>query len=245
MKKISFLILTAAMSLASVISVKAQTADEIISKHLAATGGEANWKKINSVKMIGSVNAGGTEIPITITNIQKKAFRMDMVFNGMNNYQIITNTEGWSYFPAYGQPKPEATPAETLKQAQESLDLMPMVDYKSKGIKVAYLGKDDVEGTECHKLKFTYASGKEETIYIDASNYYHIRSVIKANANGKEVEQTSNFSNFQKLPEGVVFPMSVDEGMGAFAIKTIEVNKPIDESIFKPTEVAAGKDAKK
>ena len=114
----------------------------------------------------------------------------------------------------------------------------PLVDYQAKGNKIAYLGKDQVEGTDCHKLKVTYPNGKEETVYIDASNFYHIRSVEKIQANGKEEEVTSNYGNFQKLPEGIFWPMSLDNGVGPIALKTVEVNKPIDESMFKPdTEI--------
>ncbi len=246
MKKIRFSILASAMVFASFFTAKAQTADEIITKHIAAIGGADNWKKINSLKMIGSINAGGMEIPVTITTINKKAQRVDFVVNGMGNYVIITNKEGWSFAPIQGQTKPEAMTADNVKESQDQLDVQgELIDYKEKGNKVAFLGKDDVEGTECYKIKMTHASGKEETMYFDASNYYHIRSVLKVIANGQEVEQTANYGNFQKLPEGIVYPMNIDSGNGPVALKSVEINKPVDESIFKPTEVAAGKDDKK
>ena len=54
-------------------------------------------------------------------------------------------------------------------------------------------------------------------------------------ADGKEVEATVNYSNFQKLPEGITVPMTVDSEMGPVAMKTIEVNPTEDESIFKPS----------
>lgn len=246
MKNFKLLTLAVTMLFAGFTSVKAQTADEIINKHIAAIGGLDNWKKITSVKMVGSVNAGGTEIPSTVTKVDGKGFRMEFSFSGMNNYMIITPKAGWMYFPVQGQTKPEAIPDEMIKESQTDLDIQgSLIDYKAKGNKVTYLGKDDVEGTECHKLKVTHSDGKEETVYIDAANYYHIRSVEKIKANGKEVEQTSNFSNFQKLPEGIVFPMTIESGNGPFAIKSIEINKPVDESIFKPTEVTGSTDAKK
>ena len=113
-----------------------------------------------------------------------------------------------------------------------------MIDYKAKGNTVTYLGKDDVEGTDCYKLKVTLKSGKEETIYIDASNYYHIRSVSKYKADGKETEMTQNFGDFQKLPEGIVYAMSQDGGVGQVKFKTIEINKPIPDDFFVYKEEA-------
>jgi hypothetical protein len=234
MKSIRYSVAAASMLLCSFVSVKAQTADEIIQKHITAIGGADNWKKIKSIKMIGSMSAQGAELPISIVIVPGKAQRVEFTMSGMTNYQIVTNKEGWSYFPIGGQQKPEAMTADDVKESQESLDLQPLIDYKTKGCTATFLGKDDVEGTECFKLKLAYKSGKEETMYFDATSYYHIRSVQKLKANGQEMEQTANYSNFQKLPEGVVYPMSIDEGQGTVVVKTVEINKPVDESIFKP-----------
>jgi len=242
MKNIKISIISAVLILASLISAKAQTADEIIQKHITAIGGLENWQKLNSVKMTGNINAGGMEIPVTITNMQNKAQKVEFTINGMTGYQIITNTDGWAFNPMAGQQSPQAMTTEDVKQAQSDLDMQgPLIDYKTKGNKVTYLGKDDVEGTECHKLKVTYPNGKEETLYIDATTFYHIRSVEKIKANGKEEEHTSNYGNYQKLPEGIVWPMSIDGGGGAVAVTSVEINKPIDESIFKPTTDAGKK----
>ena len=239
MRSIKFSIIATSMVVGSFVTAKAQTADDIIQKHITAIGGADNWKKVNSLKLIGSINAGGQELPVTVTKVNGKGFKAEFTVSGMTGYMILTPTEGWAYSPMQGQQKPEAMTAEDVKESQDELDIAgPLLDYKTKGCKVAYLGKDDVEGTECHKLKVTYASGKEQTMFIDAATFYHIRTVEKTKANGKEEEQVSNFGNFQKLPEGIVFPMSIDEGEGPVAVKTVEVNKPIDDGTFKPTEPA-------
>lgn len=235
MKNMKISILALAMIFAGT-ATKAQTADEIINKHIAAVGGIDNWKKVNTMKITGAINAGGMEIPVIMTKVDDKAMKVEFTLNGMTGYQILTKTEGWAYSPFQGQTKPEALTAEDVKDSQDQLDIQgELMDYKAKGNKIESLGKDDVEGTECFKLKVTRPDGKEETEYIDVSNYYHIRTVMKMKANGKENEVVFNFSNFQKLPEGIVFPMSMDGGNGNINFKTVEINKPVDESMFKPT----------
>jgi hypothetical protein len=235
MKGLRYSLVAAALLAGGFGTVKAQTADEIVSKYVAAIGGAENWKKVNSIKMVGSMNAGGMEFPVTVTTVKDKGFRMEFSVNGVNNYQIITPKEGWMYFPIQGQQKAEAIPAEMVKESQEELEIQdPLIDYKARGSKVAFLGKDAVEGTECYKLKLTRASGKEETMYIDASTYYQIRSVEKVKANGKEMENTTNYGNYQKLPEGIVYPMSIESPEGPITLKSVEINKPVDEKIFKP-----------
>jgi hypothetical protein len=238
MRKFRFAIAAAAL-LFTGFSSFAQTADEIIQKHIAAIGGADNWKKVTSLKATGNINAGGMQIPVSMTTVQGKGQKVEFTINGMTGYGIITPTTGWAYSPMQGQTKPEAIPDEMVKESQDQLDVQGvLIGYKDKGCKVTYLGKDQVEGTECHKLKVVHKSGKEETMYFDASNYYHIRSVEKSKANGKEVELTSNYGNFQKLPEGIVFPMSVESEDGPIAFTSVEVNKPVDEAIFKPSEAA-------
>lgn len=211
------------------LKATAQTADEIIQKHLAAIGGAENWKKINSIKKTGYRMSRGTEVPITVTILEGKGSKVESTFSGMTSYVIITDKEGWSFNPRNSQ-KPEALPDETVKMAQDRLNIEgPLIGYKAKGYKINYYGTDDVEGTECHKLKVIMPSGKEETIYIDASNYYLVRIVDKTKANGKEQVQTTTYGDYEKLPEGIIYPMSYDN----VTIKKVEINGVIDDKIFK------------
>lgn len=212
------------------LTATAQTVDEIIQKHLAAIGGADNWKKINSIKKSCVRLTRGTEIPVTITILQGKGYRQESTFSGMTSYTIITDKEGWNYNPRNGL-KAEALPAESVKLSQNILDIQgPLIDYKAKGYKITYYGTDDVEGTECHKLKVVMPSGKEETIFIDASNYYLVRTVEKTKANGKEQVQTITYGDYETLPEGIIYPMSYN----GITIRKIEINGTIDDKIFKP-----------
>jgi hypothetical protein len=237
MRTFKLLIIAATILLGSNINISAQSAEKIVEKHIAAIGGADNWKKIKTMKLTGSMNAGGLEIPVIITTAQGRGQRVEFTFSGMAGYQIMTTTEGWSYAPFGGQTTPEAITPELVKESQDDLDIQgPLIDYKAKGNTLTLLGKDEVEGTECFKLKVVSPSGKEQTMFIDASNYYHIRTIEKIKANGKEEEHISNYGNYQKLPEGIVYPMSIDDGEGPITIKTVEINIPVDDSIFKLPE---------
>ena len=156
---------------------------------------------------------------------------------GMTGYQIVTPTQGWSFMPFQGQAKPEALTEEQLKESIDDLDLQgKFIDYSSKGSTVEMLGKEDVEGTECFKIKITTKSGNVETVFIDPKSFLIVRSISKRKANGQEADMTTDYSNYQKLPEGIVVPMSMTLPFGELKISKVEVNKTIDESIFKPVE---------
>lgn len=230
MKRIVFslLLMTAAFI------TKAQTADEIITKHIEAIGGADAWKKVNSVKMEGTMQVQGATVTMTQTILHTKGNRQDISVMGMNGFTIIAPTSGWNFMPFNGQAAPEALTPEDVAEAQADLDVQgSLIDYAAKGHTVEYLGKDDVEGTDCFKLKINLKSGKSETYFFDAKSYLLIRSIAKQKANGQEVEITTNFSNYEKLPEGILVAKSVTLPFGEMNITKITINGPVDETIFK------------
>ena len=235
MKKILFSIL--ATMIVGFSFAQDLTADQIVNKYIDAIGGKAAWSKVNSIVMKGSLKVQGAEVEVTTTVLDKKGAKQDIRIGGMNGYNIITADSGWNYFPWAGQKIPEPITADDLKQAQDQLDVQGnLIDYAAKGHKVELLGKDDVDGVEAYKLKETLKSGKEETIYIDPETFLIIRDVTKQKANGQEVEQKTDLSNYQKLPEGIVVPMSIKLGMGELVLTEVKVNSNVDPSIFHPSK---------
>jgi hypothetical protein len=220
-------------------SAFAQTADEIISKHIAAIGGADAWNKVNSIRQEGSMQVQGADVAIVLTAVNGKGSRQDITLTsmGMSGYQIITPTEGWNYMPFNGQMSPEAMTADDVAQAQDDLDTHgSLVDYKAKGHTVEYLGKEDVDGTEAYKIKVTLKGGKIQTLFFDPETFYVIRSTVKQKVNGQEIEQSSDLSNYEKLPEGIVVPKTITLPFGDLTITKVEVNGTVDEKLFKKPE---------
>jgi hypothetical protein len=221
---------------ATAFSVNAQTAEEIVAKHIDAIGGAEAWKKVNSVKMEGTMQGQGAELAVTITVLNGKGARQDLSIMGMTGYQIVTPTEGWNYMPFQGQTTPEAMTAEDLAESQDDLDAQGnLIDYAAKGHTVELMGKDDVDGTECFKLKITKKGGKSETIFVDPKSYLILRRVKLRKANGQEIEVATNYSNYEKLPEGIIVPksMTLPFGVGELIISKITINGDVDETAFK------------
>ena len=212
-----------------------QTADEIISKHIEAIGGKERLLTLNTAIMDGILSVQGAEIPLKIFQANNKGSRVQIDFMGMSGYIINTMTEGWTFLPFQGQAAPEAMAADLVKEGADQLDIQgALLNYTEKGHKVEYLGKEDFEGTECFKLKINFKGGSESTMFFDPANYYVIKLVTKSKAGGQESEQVQTFSNYQKTPEGFVFPMAMTGfGPGEVSFSKIEINAPIDDSKFK------------
>ena len=219
-----------------IVKAKAQTADEIIDNYIKAIGGKEAWVKINTIKQDAVLNINGTEIKISFVTEQNKGYRQNVSLAGMTGYTIFTDTAGWNYYPWQGHQKPEAVTPEDVKEAQDNLDVQgPLIDYKGKGHLIEYLGKDDFEGTECYKIKFTEKSGKIITYYIDPSNYFIIHSVTLSKANGQEVESTTDYSNYKMLPGGIWMAMNIGSPGNTLKVLKTEINTAVDENLFKPS----------
>lgn len=235
MKAIKTMMLALTGVLLSVASF-AQSADEVISKHIAAIGGADNWKKVNSIRQEASLSVQGMDIPIVITFVQNKGFKQEFTVMGMTGYSIVTPEGGWNFNPMQGQSKPEPVTADELKYGKDQLDIQgEFIDYKAKGHTAELLPNEDVDGTSCFKIKLTRKSGTESVFFFDPKTYYIIRVLSKVIANGQEVETTVNMSNFQKLPEGIVMAYTMENGQipAPITITKVVVNGPVDESVFK------------
>ena len=180
----------------------------------------------------------GMEMPCTITILKDKGMRQDFTVMGTANYVVMTPTEGWMFIPAQGSTEPQAMPAEQLKNVAEQLDFQDkLMDAAAKKYQIELVGKEEINGQQCYKLKVTDADKDEHIFFVDAKTYYTVRNVEKANVQGQEMEVTINYSDYQKLPDGIVVAMKEDSGdAGTMTYKTYETNTVKDESIFKPSK---------
>ncbi len=217
------------------VQINAQTADEIIEKNIKALGGLDKLKSIQSVVMEGKINAQGMEIPINMALVKNEAMRTDFSVMGMNCWVIMTKDSGWMFMPMQGQTKPEPMPMDAIKEGVDQLDLEgELVGYKEKGNSIEYLGMDDVEGTDCHKIKVITKNGNTHYYLIDPKSFYTVRKISKQKAGGKEMDIQVDMGNYKEVEGGYVFPFTVTSMGGPVEMTKILVNSKVDPEKFKP-----------
>ncbi len=181
-----------------------------------------------------SVNAGGMEIPMKMTILNKIGFRMDMSIMGMDNYEIVNTKEGYTYYPIQQMKTPEKMTDDDHKIKMEDADLQgEFFDYQKKGIKIELQGEEDIEGTMCYKVLCIMPSKSEKRLFIDKETFQVIRSITKSIKNGKEEESQVDYSNF-KLVDGLVMPYEMSMGqMGILKISKYTINLEVKEELFQ------------
>ena len=221
------------------VTVKAQTADEIIAKHIEAIGGKEKISKINSIYLEGSMDIMGNEAASTTVILHGKGFKNEVNIAGQKIVQCITDTGGWSINPMNGQPTATEMTPEMVKAGQHQIFIGgALFNYAEKGSKVELVGSEDIQGVKTTKLKLTTKGNTELIYYIDPAKYHVVRSVSKSSINGQESEITVNYSNYQTTEYGFVLPFTAEinlqQGLVITNItKKVEINKPVEESVFK------------
>lgn len=239
MRSQSFLKLLVLMVLAFVIqsnTVRAQSVDEIINKHVAAMGGD-KYTGIKSIKIESSAQIMGMDLPSNTTIVQGRGLLSKTTVQGSDIVQAIDGKTGWMINPMTGQSGATALTEDQVKMSAGQLDLTGLYNYKAKGYKAELSGEDKIEGAPVFVVKVDMGNGTIANHYVSKDTYYILKSVVNTNVQGQDVELKTNFSNFKQV-DGVTFPFTTEiespamPGVMTMVVKNVEVNPTVDESIF-------------
>ena len=233
-----FLLALAALAVFAV-SASAQTADEIVAKFIKTIGGMEKIQAVKSLRRTGKFNGGGGfEAVIVEENKRPNLVRQEFQIQGMTGVTAYDGKTGWKIEPWNGKKDAEPLGEEEMKGIVEDSDLDgPLVNYKEKGVRVEYVGTDEVEGSDAYKLKVTLPSGDVRLYYMDTDYYVPIKIESKRMIRGAEVESETLLGDYKEV-NGWYLPFSVENGPKGSQNKSkvtyekIEANVPIDDSRF-------------
>ncbi len=249
MKKLSILITTLVLGC---FSAQAQTADEIIKGYHEVTGGEAAWEKVTGMTMKGSVNQGGMEIPVEVTQLKSGEQLISINLQGKEIVQSAFDGEVlWS--TNFQTMKPEKADGEMLIITKQQTQDFPdaLLNYKKKGYTAELVGSETMDGVETHKIKLTKKPLSIEGKEVENIDYYYFdketniliaqESEVKVGPQKGIISQTL-FSDYQEV-DGLYFPFSISQGIKGggsqpLVVKEIIINPEVDKSRFAfPVEV--------
>ncbi|HEY7095739.1 MAG TPA: hypothetical protein VH437_03390 [Terriglobales bacterium] len=215
----------------------AQSVDEIIVKTLAARGGTEKVKSVNSERLTGRISVGpGVEGPFIVEIKRGGKMREGMLLNGKTIIRATNGTIGWMKI---GDDAPTALSPGDLKNMAGGADLDgPLMDYKAKGNRVEYSGKEKLDGKDTYKLKVTLKDGEVREEYIDCESNLGLKWVGKIVNQEKEVAVESLFSDYRAV-DGVMFAFRIDSqtvgssNQQTITLDKVEVNPSLDDPRFE------------
>lgn len=232
------LVALAAIALVS-IAASAQTADEIIAKHIQARGGMEKLKSVKSIRSTGKREIQpGFAVPIVLEQTRPNKMRADFTVQGMTGSLAYDGAQGWQLMPFQGKTDPEPMPEDMVKEFAEDSDIDgPFVDWKTKGHKVELVGKEQVEGTDTYHLRMTKKDGTISDVWFDADSFLEIKSATRRMVRGTQQEFEAVVGDYKEVG-GLMMPHSAQFGEKgqpklSMTFDKIEINPAIEDARFK------------
>lgn len=216
------------------------TVDELVSKNIEAKGGADALHALQSLRLSGKMLVQEGQIQLAYLQIKKRPeeVRTESSLQGMTQIEAYDGKEGWKVSPFFGRKDPERMSADDVKTLIEDAEIDgPLVDWKTKGSKVEYLGTEDVEGTLAHKLKVVRKNGDVNFVYLDPDHFLEIRVLTQRMRHGAYEEVETDLGDYENAA-GVFVPTSIEFGRkGApdkqrIIIDKVEANAPVDNAVF-------------
>lgn len=227
----------------------AYTADELAAKNAAAKGGLDKLSALKSVRLSGKlrVNSGTVELRYVALIRRPDSIRYEVQLQGLTRVQAFDGKQAWQINPFQGRKDPERLSADDAKGLGENAADFTgvLVDYKSKGYTLDYLGTEDIDGTQAHKLRVTRPNGDLTYVYLDPDYFLEIRAVNRRIEHGVPNETVIDYGDYEKVA-GVYFPFAVESGpkgssvRASVQVEKAEVNVAAGESLFQFPDSPAG-----
>jgi len=235
----------AACGLLWAAQAQAQTADEVVEKHLAAVGGRGALAKLNSRTSTGSITLSvqGTDVtgPVEIynkaPNKSRTHFAIDLSQFGAGEVVIDQRCDGKTAFASNSMQGDRDITGNQLQGMLNATFPTPFLNYKETGAKVELVGKETIGGRAAHVLLYTPKIGPSSRQFFDAENFLLLRAVTKIDVPemGGETEQTTDLEDYREIGGiKVPFTLKIVNPMQALKITLakVEFNTPIDDAMF-------------
>ena len=176
------------------------TAAQIVEKNVAARGGEAAWRAVQTLSWSGKMDAGGNnqrslrapgmpapppppkdasvqvQLPFVLEMKRGNKSRLELQFNGQTAVQVYDGAQGWKLRPFLNRHEAEQFTADEVKIAAGQADLDgELLDYAAKGTKIDVEGVEKVDGQDAYKLKLTLKNKQVLHEWIDAKSFLEVK----------------------------------------------------------------------
>ena len=228
-------------------AASAQTADDIIEKGIAASGGREALAKVTSRMTTGTmtVSTPGGDIVGTILNQApnktQTVITLDLSAMGAGKMTIDQRFDGTNGYASNSMQGVTPVTSSQLDTWRNAIFPSPFLDYKARGTKIELTGKEKVGDKDAYALVITPAKGPSSRLWMDATTYQPVKTITTVEtAEVGQIEHTTVLSDFREV-DGITMPFKF---VGSSTIQTftvvvtkVEHNVNVDPARFaKPAQ---------
>lgn len=169
----------------------------VIAKYIKAVGGAEKVASIKNASMTGEADFQGQKILIKTISDSENSRLMQSTSVGGNVVQKTLLVDGKAKIIMMGQT--QEVPEETAALLRPQTHVFPEQNYAEMGYEMAYIGTEDIDGEETHKLEITAPNG------MKTAEYYSVESGLKVRTSSEATGDIS-YSDYQEV-DGILFPM--------------------------------------
>lgn len=226
------------------------SAEQVVEKNVAARGGLAAWRGVQTLTLEGQVDAGGKpshSLPYVLKQKRPHLSRLEIIFKDQVSLQVYDGKQGWKLRPFLNRIEVEAYTPEEARQAVAADDLDgALIDYAAKGNQVSLAGTESVEGHPAYKLAVKHHDGGVHHVWVDAGSFLELKAEgEKRKLDGRPHDVSIYFRDW-KSEHGLMIAHTTDTVVEAtkqpapyrMTITKVSVNDVLDDKLFqKPAPV--------
>jgi hypothetical protein len=234
--------LAALLALIAAPAALAYNADELVAKNIEAKGGLDKLHALKTLRLSGRMRVQSDTLELGFVALIKQpgSVRYEASLQGLTQVQAYDGSQAWQINPFQGRKDPEKLSADDAKGlGEDAADFAgPLVDYKAKGYELAYIGREDIDGTDAYKLRIRRTNGDLTTVYLDPDYFLEIRTVNRRIEHGVPIETVIDYGDYEQVA-GVYLPFSQESGLKGSGERqkvqfdTAEANIAADDGQFQ------------
>lgn len=226
------------------------TAAQIVDRNVAARGGLAAWRSVDTLALSGKMDAGGrpnVELPFSMKMKRGHKSRLELTFREQTAVQVYDGAQGWKVRPFLNRNEVEPYTAAEAKAAAEFEELDgPLMDYAKKGTKIELVGTEMVDGDATYKLQLTSKGGTRRHLWIDGKTFLERRMEGEPKKMDGKLRSVSVYFRDYKTENGLTTPRLLEtkyEGgrtpvSRKMTITKVVVNEPMQDALFQKPQLA-------
>jgi outer membrane lipoprotein-sorting protein len=211
------------------------TVEDLVARNLAARGGLARLKAIETIRQTATMSMMGTQVAMTTYMKRPNMVRQEMT---VDKQRVINGFDGetpWIVNPIVGATRPiiVSGPQADLIRQQSGFD-GPLADYKADGTAVTVEGVEASGNRTLIHLKLVSPRSLQiRHLYLDSVTYLD----AKVTTEQDQVTLDQEFDDYRDV-DGVKWPFRVRTSINGvvqsdMTVEKVEFNVKMDDELFR------------